>query len=90
MTYKLLTFEDIVAVTGMKRYSAQAKWFEENFRVRVVCRSDGSVVMTQEVFKALLAKRLGIAPKATTPPEIERPALRSASIRRSVNGGGKQ
>jgi hypothetical protein len=91
MTYKLLTPEDIVAITGMKRYSTQTKWFEENFRVRVVCRPDGSILMTQEVFEALLAKRLGIAPRVATPLEIDRPALRPASIRsRPVKGGVKK
>ncbi|MGQ7939159.1 DUF4224 domain-containing protein [Paraburkholderia sp. D1E] len=84
MTYKLLVFEDIVAITGMKRFSAQVKWFEENFRVRVICRADGSVVITQEVFEALLAKRMGLPPKVTVPPPIERPTLRPAFTRKST------
>lgn len=77
MTYKLLTPEDMVAVTGMKRYSAQVKWFEENFRVRVACRQDGSIVLTREVFEALLAKRMGLAPKVANRLDDERPLLRS-------------
>ncbi|ASW00161.1 DUF4224 domain-containing protein [Paraburkholderia aromaticivorans] len=82
MTYKLLSPEDLLSITGAKRYSLQAKWFEENFRIKVVCRADGSIVLTQEVFEALLAKRLGLAPKATTPSEVERPLLRSERLRR--------
>lgn len=79
MTFKLLSPEDLQSITGAKRYSLQAKWFEENFRIKVVCRADGSIVLTQEVFEALLAKRMGAPPKITTPPEIiERAPLRSA------------
>jgi hypothetical protein len=80
----------MIAVTGMKRYSAHARWFAENFRVRVVCRQDGSVVMTQEVFEALLAKRLGIAPKVATPAVIERPALRPLGVCRATKRGEKR
>jgi hypothetical protein len=76
MPYKLLTFEDLVAITGMKRYSAQAKWFEENFKVRPVRRVDGSIVVTQDAFEALLAKRMGVSSVAATPAETERPKLR--------------
>lgn len=82
MTYKLLTTEDIVAITGMKRNSAQVKWFYDTFKVRVVRRADGSIVMTQEAFEALLAKRMGLPPKAVTPSEIERPKLRPVFDRR--------
>ncbi|MFM0020881.1 DUF4224 domain-containing protein [Paraburkholderia azotifigens] len=78
MTFKLLSPEDLESITGAKRYSIQAKWFEENFRVKVVCRADGSIVLTQEVFEALLAKRMGIAPKIPVSMEKERMPLRSA------------
>jgi hypothetical protein len=54
MTFKLLSAEDLESITGAKRYSVQVMWFEEQFRVRVVCRADGSIVLTQEVFEALL------------------------------------
>jgi hypothetical protein len=86
MTFRLLSPEDLESITGAKRYSLQAKWFEEHFRVKVVCRADGSIVLTQEVFEALLAKRMGVAPKITTPAEIkERPALRPVSTRKSAH-----
>jgi hypothetical protein len=78
MTFKLLSPEDLQSITGVKRYTLQAKWFEENFRIKVVCRADGSIVLTQEVFEALLAKRMGVAPKIPVPVEKVRPALRSA------------
>ena len=54
MTFKLLSHEDLESITGATRYSVQVMWFEEQFRVRVVCRADGSIVLTQEVFEALL------------------------------------
>ncbi|MGF6777837.1 AlpA family phage regulatory protein [Paraburkholderia sp. GAS334] len=87
MTFKLLSPEDLQAITGAQRYSIQAKWFEENFHVKVVCRADGSIVLTQQVFEALLAKRMGVAPKVQTPPEIERPALRPATNRANRKSG---
>jgi hypothetical protein len=46
MTFKLLSPEDLQSITGARRYSLQAKWFEENFRVKVVLRADGSIVLT--------------------------------------------
>lgn len=98
MTYKLLSPEDLQSITGAKRYSLQAKWFEENFRVKVALRADGSIVLTQEVFEALLAKRMGLAPKIANLPDEERPLLRSlrfpelhpAKIRKSGGTGSSK
>jgi hypothetical protein len=76
MTFKLLSPEDLQSITGMKRYSAQATWFKENFRVEPVRRSDGSIVLTKAAFELLLAKRLGVAPRSDATAADERPAIR--------------
>lgn len=77
MPIEILSAEQLQEITGMKRYSAQVSWFRENFRVSPVLRPDGSILMTQVVFEALLMKRMGLAPPVPVKTEEERPKLRS-------------
>lgn len=85
MSFEILSAAQFEQITGKKRKSAQVAWFEENFNVQAVRRVDGSLVMTQEVFEALLAKRMGLAPKVTPHPPIERPILRPVFPDRAVS-----
>lgn len=56
----MLSNEDLEAITGKKRYSAQASWFKESFAIDPVCRPDGSIMLTPAAFEALLLKRMGV------------------------------
>jgi hypothetical protein len=78
MTDHLMTAEDLVRVTGKKRYSKQAEWFREQLGINVVRCGDGSPVITWTTFEALLAKKAGLH---TEPIKEERAALRSLSSR---------
>jgi Domain of unknown function (DUF4224) len=75
MTHKLLTAEELEAITGKKRYSTQVAWFKQNFAVEPVCRPDGSILMTQAAFEALLLKRMGVASSETANHQGERPPV---------------
>lgn len=71
----LLTDDDMRALTGKKRFSAQARWLQHAFRIEPLRRGDGRVIMTWETYRALEAKQAGVGP-ATAPAPAERPALR--------------
>jgi hypothetical protein len=60
MDTRLLSPEDLVRVTGAKRYSKQRRWFKEQFGIDVVRRDNSSIVMTWDTFDQLIAKRAGV------------------------------
>ncbi|SEI96144.1 DUF4224 domain-containing protein [Paraburkholderia diazotrophica] len=60
MDARLLSPEDLVRITGAKRYSKQRRWFHDEFGVEVVTRDNGSIVMTWATFSQLVAKRAGV------------------------------
>ncbi len=75
---RLMTADDLLRVTGKKRYSKQAEWFREQFGINVVRCGDGSPIITWTTFEALLAKKAGLR---TEPAKEERPALRLPTSR---------
>ncbi|VWB73709.1 DUF4224 domain-containing protein [Burkholderia lata] len=76
MSDRLLSPEDLIRVTGMKRYRKQADWFKATFGIDVVTAANGAVIMTWSTFESLQAKKAGITIDASG--ARERPALRSA------------
>ncbi|WP_227244001.1 DUF4224 domain-containing protein [Paraburkholderia caribensis] len=56
----LLSPEDLVKITGAKRYSKQHRWFRNEFGIEVVTRDNGSIVMTWATFDQLVAQRAGV------------------------------
>lgn len=75
MTFKLLSPQDLVQITGKKRSSAQATWFKQNFGVDPVRRADGTVVMTAETIESLMRKRMGIPMQGPHDSPRERPPV---------------
>ena len=69
MDRRLMSDEDLIDVTGKKRPSAQAAWFERQFGLKPVQRADGRIILTWAAFEAMQAKRMGVAP----PNAEERP-----------------
>lgn len=66
---RLMSDDDLVAVTGKKRYSKQVAWFRQAFGVDVVCNARGRPVLTWQLYEALLAKQAGIVtPGGGLPP----------------------
>jgi hypothetical protein len=57
---RLLSPEDLIRVTGAKRYSKQRRWFKDQFGIEVPRRANGSVVMTWATFEGLLRKKHGL------------------------------
>lgn len=73
---RLLSPEDLIRVTGKKRYGKQAEWFKATFGIDVVTAANGAVIITWSTFESLQAKKAGLACDA--PGTRERPALRPA------------
>ncbi|PQV51830.1 DUF4224 domain-containing protein [Paraburkholderia sp. BL21I4N1] len=61
MNARLMSDEDLVHVTGKKRYSKQADWFKAEFGISVTRNADGKLVMTWATYEALAAKKAGVA-----------------------------
>ena len=74
MSERLMSQNDLVRVTGKKRYGKQAEWFKATFGIDVVTAANGAVIMTWSTFESLQAKKAGLA--GDTPATRERPALR--------------
>ncbi|HVW53016.1 MAG TPA: DUF4224 domain-containing protein [Trinickia sp.] len=68
---RLLSPEDLVSVTGAKRYSKQAAWFKHEFGADVPQRVNGSLVMTWETFAALERRKYGLAPTSAARPRVD-------------------
>lgn len=79
MDNRLMSEQDLQAVSGMKRKSLQVAWFQRQFGITPVTRADGRIIMTWNAFEALQAKRAGVLP---APATAERPAL--TPIRRAA------
>ncbi|CAB3730327.1 DUF4224 domain-containing protein [Paraburkholderia rhynchosiae] len=74
MDTRLMSDQDLIDVTGKKRHSAQAAWFERHFGITPVQRADGRIILTWAAFEGLQAKRAGVGP-ATSSANTERPPL---------------
>lgn len=55
-----VTFEELIKITSKKTPRAQAGWFKKHFDVNVEYDCNG-VIITHEVFKAIVAKKYGVA-----------------------------
>ncbi|SEB24739.1 DUF4224 domain-containing protein [Paraburkholderia sartisoli] len=71
MNGRLMADDDLVRVTGKRRYSKQADWFKHEFGVDVTRAADGKLVMTWIQFDALLAKKNGTATDGRTAQPVE-------------------
>lgn len=60
MNERLMSEEDLQHVTGKKRHSAQAAWFQRHFGLTPVQSADGRIIITWAAFEGLQAKRAGI------------------------------
>ncbi|SDC25854.1 DUF4224 domain-containing protein [Paraburkholderia lycopersici] len=76
MPIEILSPEKLQEITGKRRYSAQIAWCKESFGIVPARRPDGSIVMMQSVFEALLMKKMGLGAPLPKANEIERPKLR--------------
>jgi hypothetical protein len=60
MDARLMSDDDLKAVTGMVRYTKQMAWFKRTFGVEPARSSNGRPVMTWATFEALQAKKAGL------------------------------
>lgn len=58
--------DDLVRVTGKKRYTKQAEWFKAEFGIEATRASDGKLSITWVQYDALLARKNGTAGAAST------------------------
>lgn len=68
MNARLMSDEDLIRVTGKKRYTKQAEWFKAEFGISVTRASDGKLSITWVQYDALLAKKNGTAGAAASQP----------------------
>jgi hypothetical protein len=68
MNARLMSDEDLVRVTGKKRYTKQADWFKAEFGISVTRAADGKLSITWVQYDALLAKKNGTAGAAASQP----------------------
>lgn len=55
-----VTFDELVTITNRNTPRAQAGWFKKHFDINVEYDSNG-VIITHDVFKAIVAKKYGVA-----------------------------
>lgn len=70
MNARLMSDEDLVRVTGKRRYTKQAEWFAAQFGISVSRAADGKLVMTWATFEALNAKKAGVAGVNASEPVV--------------------
>jgi hypothetical protein len=62
MESRLLTPEDLIRITGAKRYSKQSRWFKDQFGIDVPTRNNGSIVMAWATYEGLERRKYGLTP----------------------------
>lgn len=67
MNDRMMTSEQLVEITGKRRFSKQAEWFKTNYGIDAVRRDDGSVVMMWATFEALNARKAGLGATMAKP-----------------------
>ncbi len=67
-----LSREELLKITGRKLPSAQVRWFKNHYGVDIQHDEDGPII-TEEAFKALVMKQMGLYTKDQAKP---RPQLR--------------
>lgn len=70
MNEHVLSPDDLIRITGARRYSKQRRWFEHQFGIDVTCNSRGEIILTWVAYDALMLKKWGIEP-ARVRPEVE-------------------
>jgi len=78
-----LSRDQLFEITGRVRAKNQVAWFREHLSVTVPCDSVGPV-LTQASYEAILAKKLGVLDKTTTPAtggKVHTPTPRSVKAR---------
>lgn len=75
MDSRLLSDDDLVQITGKRRYSTQAAWFKREFGIDVVRRADGRIIITWAAFEALQARRAGFNTAGAGEAPQARPAV---------------
>lgn len=70
MSHGLISEQEMVEITGLKRPNAQAAWFMRAFGFEPVRRHTGRLILTWEAFNALQKKRCGVLE-----PDQDRPEL---------------
>jgi hypothetical protein len=68
MDARLMSPDDLLLVTGKKRYTAQMAWFKRAFGVEPARSANGRPVMTWATFEALQAKKAGLPLPGTREP----------------------
>ncbi len=79
MDNRLMNEQDLRDVTGLKRRSLQAQWFQRHFGITPVQRADGRIIMTWAAFEGLQAKRAGVLPGASAPARTPLIPIRKAA-----------
>jgi hypothetical protein len=79
MDNRLMSEQDLRDVTGLKRRSLQAVWFQRHVGITPVQRADGRIIMTWSAFEALQAKRAGVLPGAARPARTPLIPIRKAA-----------
>jgi hypothetical protein len=64
---RLLSDDDLVRVTGKRRYSKQAEWFKNNYGIDAPRAADGRLIVMWETFAALNARKAGLSLGADAP-----------------------
>lgn len=77
-----ISLEELITITGENTPKKQADWFEAHFDVKAVYDSNG-VIITPDVFNALVAKAYGVSIKDNA--ESSRPQLISPKVKQNVN-----
>jgi hypothetical protein len=75
MSERLMTPADLEQVTGYKRYSAQVRWFKQQFGADVPRRTDGSIVLLWATFLAMEARKYGLLPADPASVPREKPPV---------------
>lgn len=60
MSDRLMTAEELVRVTGRRRYTKQAEWFKRQFGFDPPRSGNNAVVITWETFQGLQNQRAGL------------------------------
>lgn len=71
MLERLLSPEDLIRITGAKRYSKQCRWFRDQFGIDVLRNARGEIVMLWSTLDALVLNKWSITRAQAAPAEVE-------------------
>lgn len=64
-----LNAEKLFEITGLKKPSAQAKWFRDKYGVTIPCDRLGPII-TQQAFEKLVERSCGLNMQQRARPEV--------------------